>query len=62
MAADHQGDRLQGAVAQPRKRGEQVRNDLLGGRIHINAPVSNALQMISDGNVRARKDGRSWTT
>jgi tripartite-type tricarboxylate transporter receptor subunit TctC len=38
----------------PYKGGEQVRVDLLGGRIHINfAPVSNALPMIQDGKVRA---------
>ena len=38
----------------PYKGGEQVRIDLLGGRIHINfAPVSNALPMIQDGKVRA---------
>jgi tripartite-type tricarboxylate transporter receptor subunit TctC len=38
----------------PYKGGEQVRVDLLGGRIHINfAPVSNALQMIQEGKVRA---------
>ena len=38
----------------PYKGGEQVRVDLLGGRIHINfAPVSNALPMIQEGKVRA---------
>jgi tripartite-type tricarboxylate transporter receptor subunit TctC len=38
----------------PYKGGEQVRVDLLGGRIHINfAPVSNALPMIQAGKVRA---------
>jgi tripartite-type tricarboxylate transporter receptor subunit TctC len=38
----------------PYKGGEQVRIDLLGGRIHINfAPVSNALPMIHEGKVRA---------
>ncbi|MPZ39622.1 MAG: tripartite tricarboxylate transporter substrate binding protein [Rhizobiales bacterium] len=38
----------------PYKGGEQVRVDLLGGRIHINfAPVSNALPMIQQGKVRA---------
>ena len=38
----------------PYKGGEQVRIDLLGGRIHINfAPVSNALAMIQEGKVRA---------
>jgi len=38
----------------PYKGGEQVRVDLLGGRIHVNfAPVSNALAMIQDGKVRA---------
>jgi tripartite-type tricarboxylate transporter receptor subunit TctC len=38
----------------PYKGGEQVRIDLLGGRIHINfAPVSNALAMIQQGKVRA---------
>jgi len=38
----------------PYKGGEQVRVDLIGGRIHINfAPVSNALQMIQEGKVRA---------
>jgi tripartite-type tricarboxylate transporter receptor subunit TctC len=38
----------------PYKGGEQVRIDLLGGRIHINfAPVSNALAMIQEGRVRA---------
>ncbi|MBX9775645.1 MAG: tripartite tricarboxylate transporter substrate binding protein [Xanthobacteraceae bacterium] len=38
----------------PYKGGEQVRVDLLSGRIHINfAPVSNALPMIQDGKVRA---------
>jgi tripartite-type tricarboxylate transporter receptor subunit TctC len=38
----------------PYKGGEQVRVDLLGGRIHINfAPVSNALAMIQEGKVRA---------
>ena len=38
----------------PYKGGEQVRVDLLGGRIHINfAPISNALAMILGGKVRA---------
>ncbi len=38
----------------PYKGGEQVRVDLLGGRIHVNfAPVSNALPMIQEGKVRA---------
>ena len=38
----------------PYKGGEQVRVDLLGGRIHLNfAPVSNALQMVQEGKVRA---------
>ncbi len=38
----------------PYKGGEQVRIDLLGGRIHINfAPVSNASAMIQEGRVRA---------
>jgi tripartite-type tricarboxylate transporter receptor subunit TctC len=38
----------------PYKGGEQVRIDLLGGRIHVNiAPVSNALPMIQSGKVRA---------
>ena len=38
----------------PYKGGEQVRIDLLGGRIAINfAPVSNALPMIQEGKVRA---------
>jgi tripartite-type tricarboxylate transporter receptor subunit TctC len=38
----------------PYKGGEQVRVDLLGGRIHINfAPVSNASAMIQEGKVRA---------
>jgi tripartite-type tricarboxylate transporter receptor subunit TctC len=38
----------------PYKGGEQVRVDLLGGRIAINfSPVSNALGMIQEGKVRA---------
>jgi tripartite-type tricarboxylate transporter receptor subunit TctC len=38
----------------PYKGGEQVRIDLLGGRIAMNfSPVSNALGMIQDGKVRA---------
>jgi tripartite-type tricarboxylate transporter receptor subunit TctC len=38
----------------PYKGGEQVRVDLLGGRIHINfSPVSNAMGMIQAGKVRA---------
>ena len=38
----------------PYKGGEQVRVDLLGGRIHVNfAPVSNAMPMIREGKVRA---------
>ena len=43
------------------KGGEQVRVDLLGGRIHINfAPVSNALAMIQEGpGARTRGDQRA---
>jgi len=38
----------------PYKGGEQVRIDLLGGRIALNfSPVSNAMSMIQDGKVRA---------
>jgi tripartite-type tricarboxylate transporter receptor subunit TctC len=38
----------------PYKGGEQVRVDLLGGRIHINfSPVANALSIIQEGKVRA---------
>jgi tripartite-type tricarboxylate transporter receptor subunit TctC len=38
----------------PYKGGEQVRVDLLGGRIHINfAPVSSALALLKTGKVRA---------
>ena len=38
----------------PYKGGEQVRIDLLGGRIALNfSPVSNALALIQDGKVRA---------
>jgi tripartite-type tricarboxylate transporter receptor subunit TctC len=41
-------------VSVPYRGGEQVRIDLLGGRIHINfAPVSNVLAMIQQGQVRA---------
>jgi tripartite-type tricarboxylate transporter receptor subunit TctC len=40
-------------VSVPYRGGEQVRIDLLGGRIHINfAPVSNVLAMIQQGGVR----------
>ena len=40
-------------VSVPYRGGEQVRIDLLGGRIHINfSPVSNALSMIQQGQVR----------
>jgi tripartite-type tricarboxylate transporter receptor subunit TctC len=41
-------------VSVPYRGGEQVRIDLLGGRIHINfAPVSNVLAMIQQGQIRA---------
>ncbi len=41
-------------ISVPYRGGEQVRVDLLGGRIHINfAPVSNVLPMIQQGQVRA---------
>ena len=41
-------------LANPIKLGEQVRIDLLGGRIAMNfSPVSNALGMIREGKVRA---------
>jgi tripartite-type tricarboxylate transporter receptor subunit TctC len=40
-------------VSVPYRGGEQVRVDLLGGRIHVNfAPVSNVLAMIREGQVR----------
>jgi tripartite-type tricarboxylate transporter receptor subunit TctC len=40
-------------VSVPYRGGEQVRIDLLGGRIHINfSPVSNVLSMIQQGQVR----------
>jgi tripartite-type tricarboxylate transporter receptor subunit TctC len=40
-------------ISVPYRGGEQVRIDLLGGRIHINfAPVSNVLPMIQQGRVR----------
>jgi tripartite-type tricarboxylate transporter receptor subunit TctC len=40
-------------VSVPYRGGEQVRVDLLGGRIHINfAPVANVLPMIRQGQVR----------
>jgi tripartite-type tricarboxylate transporter receptor subunit TctC len=40
-------------ISVPYRGGEQVRVDLLGGRIHINfAPVSNVLPMIQQGQVR----------
>jgi tripartite-type tricarboxylate transporter receptor subunit TctC len=40
-------------VSVPYRGGEQVRVDLLGGRIHVNfAPVSNVLAMIREGRIR----------
>jgi len=40
-------------VSVPYRGGEQVRVDLLGGRIHVNfAPVSNVLAMIREGQIR----------
>ena len=40
-------------VSVPYRGGEQVRIDLLGGRIHINfSPISNVLSMIQQGQVR----------
>jgi tripartite-type tricarboxylate transporter receptor subunit TctC len=40
-------------VSVPYRGGEQVRVDLLGGRIHVNfAPVANVLAMIREGQIR----------